>query len=179
MSTQAQKSFWTRWRRGFNALWRAYALLLVAYLLFSLPSFLGGAVLEALSEPWRMIFGITFFLGIGAVLVVFVPVMISKLEMDPASIREDLVSEIEPSVDVLAERFGVNWEEKVVSEINALLEEGNKVEARRRYRDHAGVTWDEVDKALENWSTTRLKEKLAILEKADEKANEESPTKLV
>ena len=155
--------FWSRWKRGFFVLLRAYLLIAACYAVIYLPSLLAATGLGVLGQPWRAILGFAFFFGLLGVAIVYLPVLVSGLQINPEPMSREFAAEIEPQIDLIGAELGVQWEDVYVQRVEDLLKQGQSAEARRLYHDHSGLSWDEVEPALASWHATSIRDKLKVL----------------
>jgi hypothetical protein len=156
-SVAGSRLVWQRWKRGANAILRAYSALLLVYLL-AVP---GVWVLRLFHPVPALEVVLDTILGI--VLFVLIPLVVSRLSLDPESQCEAIVARVEPKVDAAAAAAGMNWSESYLSKVSELLRSGQTDRAKAVYRENAGVAWDEADQAMSSWALTRLERKLDML----------------
>ncbi len=166
MTTHVRKNFWVRWKQGFSGMKVALVCFGFAYFCLYKPACIGLTALKDIPDPWGSALGQVFLFVLFAVGLIFLPVIVSGLHMDPTSIQEELASQLEPKIDAVATKLGVQWDNHYISHVGDLLQNDKSTEARRYYHDRAGVTWDEVGQALSNWRVTVVTDKLTILQEA-------------
>jgi hypothetical protein len=114
---------------------------------------------------------VTIGMDVAVVLALLLVVLslVSILLPGPEQGAAEQSERLQPLVDDLARRIGLDWQQHWMSQLEALMLTGKSEEAVGEYREKSGVTWDEAHQAIGDWMNNEPERKLrAVLQHLQE-----------